>query len=310
LGLGAVAALACAFGTARAQDESLVPDRPAGAARAQELDEAGPRGQMSFTYQNQKTQDLVLSHTTASSPIVRTQLIDVAVSYRIKDRWTIHAGLPVISRESTPTPSHNPLRIVPPRVDSDFVDDGQYHTYLQDLRLGASYLAVDELVSVEPYLEYGIPASNYPFFAASAVGRNLQTIEVGTTLAYRPPFLKWYFSLRAGYQMADKVLGYDIDAMRVTADAAYFISPRLTLNAFLNSKNGKGFDPPATFDMTSELWYRHDQLTRHNYANAGVGLDWSLSDRNVLNFTLIKMVHAEDVFRLQRAMSVSWSRPF
>ena len=277
---------------------------------AQENDEAAPRGQMSFTYQNQKTQDLVLSHGTLNSPVVRTHLIDVAVSYRFKDRWTIHAGLPFISRESTPTQSHNPLNLVPPVLDSDFVDDGHYHTYAQDLRLGASYRVLDEPVSVEPYLEYGIPASDYPFFAASTVGRNLQTIEAGTTVAYRPPFLQWYFSLRAGYQMADKVLGYDIDAMRVTADAAYFINPRMTLNLFLTSKNGKGFDAPAVPDFTSPLWYRHDQITRHNFKNLGAGVDWSLDGRNVLNFTLLKMVHAEDVFRLQRGVSVSLTRAF
>lgn len=291
-GIAAVAALACSL------------------AAAQENDVTASRGQMSFTYQNQKTQDLVLSHGTLNSPVIRTHLIDFAASYRIKERWTVHAGLPVISRESTPTGSHNPLNLVPPQPDSDFVDDGHYHTYLQDLRLGASYRVLDEPVSLEPYLEYGIPASDYPFFAASTVGRHVQTIEAGTTVAYRPPFLQWYFSLRAGYQMADKVLGYDIDAVRITADAAYFVSPRLTLNLFLTSKNGKGFDPPVTPDFTSTLWYRHDQLTRHNFKNLGAGVDWSLDERNVLNFTLLKMVHAEDVFRLQRGLSVSLTRSF
>ena len=310
VGLAAVAVLAGAFGTARAQDELLVPERTLGAAAAQEPETAGPRGQMSFTYQNQKTQDLVLSHATFAGAAVNTHLIDFAVSYRIKDRWAIDAGLPFISREWKGGPSHNPLVIIPPQLDSEFVDDGHFHTFLQDLRLGASYLVTSEPIAFAPYFEYGIPASDYPFFAASAVGRHLQTLEVGTTLAYRPPFLKWYFSLRTGYQMADKVLGYDTNATRTTADAAYFINPRLTFNVFLTSKNGKGFDPTVTPPMTSELWYRHDQLTRHNFANLGVGIDWSLGDRNALNFTLLKMVHAEDVFRLRRAMSVSLSRSF
>jgi hypothetical protein len=178
------------------------------------------------------------------------------------------------------------------------------------LRLGASYLVTMAPVAFETYLEYGIPASDYPFFAAAAIGRNLQTIEVGTSLAYRPPFLSWYFSLQMGYQMADKVLGYDIDAMRVTADAKYFVNPRVALNVFLASKNGKGFNPPVLPDFSSELWYRHDQLTRHNFQNLGVGVDWSLGDRNVVNFTLLRMVHAEDVFKLRRALSVSLSRSF
>jgi hypothetical protein len=305
--LAAVVILACAFETARAQDESLVPERTLRAAR--ESDEAEPRGQMSVTYQNQKAQGLALSHATLNTGAIRAQALDFAASYRIKERWAIYGGLPFIAREAL-APSHNPLNIVPPQLDSDFVDDGHFHIYAQDLRLGTSYLVTDEIIAVEPYLQYGIPASDYPFFAVAAIGRQLQTIEVGTSLAYRPPFLKWYFSARIGKEMADKVLGYDIDAMRVTVDASYFVSPRLALNVFLTSKNGKGFNPPVTPDLTSELWYRHDQLTRHNFRNLGVGVDWSLGERNALNLTLLRMIHAEDVFKLRRAISAGLSRSF
>jgi hypothetical protein len=303
------AVLAFASGAALAQDETFVLDRSRDGARAQPDVESESRGRMTVTYQNQKAQDLAFSHGTNRTGPIRAQALDFAVSYRIMDRWTINAGLPVIAREAA-APSHNPRNIIPPQLDSEFVDDGHFHPAFQDLRLGASYLVTSEPISFETYLEYAIPASDYPFFAASAIGRNLQTIEIGTTLAYRPPFLKWYFSLQMGYQMADKVLGYDINAVRVTADAAYFINPRLTLVTFLASKNGKGWDPPVIPDFTSELWYRHDQLTRHNFQNLGVGIDWSLNDRDVLNFTMLKMVHAEDVFKLRRAVSVSVSRSF
>jgi hypothetical protein len=292
-------------GTARAQDEPLVPERP----RPSRLDESEPRGQFAVTYQNQKTQDLVTSHGTLKQQPIRAQALDFAVTYRIKDRWTVNAGLPYIGREAA-TPSHNPLNVIPPQLDSEFVDDGHFHPAFQDLRFGASFLVTSEPILIEPYVEYAIPASDYPFFAASAIGRHLQTLEIGTTLAYRPPFLKWYFSLQTGYVMADKVLGYDINAMRSTADAVYFLSPRLALNVFLHSRNGKGFDAPIAPNFTTEIWYRHDQITRHNYTNLGVGFDWSLSERNALNVSLLKMTHAEDVFKLRRAVSVTWSRPF
>jgi hypothetical protein len=61
---------------------------------------------------------------------------------------------------------------------------------------------------------------------------------------------------------------------------------------------------------TSEAWYLHDRYLRHNYANLGVGVDWALGDRNVLNVTTLKMVHLEDVFKLRRALSVTLSRSF
>ena len=281
-------------------------------AEAQEAVEPAPRGQIAVTYQYQKAQNLAGEGYTINSAPITTHLIDVAATFRIKDRWTVMAGLPFIAREWKGGPSHNPLNIVPPQYDSEFVDDGHFHGFFQDLRLGASYLAFSEPIIVEPYLEYGIPASDYPFFAASAVGRNLQTLEVGSTFAYRPPFLPWFFSMRAGYVMVDSVLGIDTDAMRVTADAVHFFNERIALNVFLSSKNGGGTSPSAgeTPDFTSESWYRHDQVTRHNYATMGLGVDWSLDGRNTVNFTVLRMLHAEDVFELREALSVTFSRPF
>jgi outer membrane putative beta-barrel porin/alpha-amylase len=305
-GVAAVAA-ACWLGSVEAQDSDETITR----ARAIDAQDGEPsRGQMSITYQYQRAQDLVLSSRTNPTAPLTTHLIDFAVSYKVGDRWTLSAALPVISREWKGPPSHDPLKINPPQLDSEFVDDGHFHTFFQDLRVGASYRVTSQPILFEPYIEYGVPTSDYPFFAASSVGRNLLTTEVGSTLAYQPPFLKWFFSMRAGYSMADEVLGYSTDAMRVTVDAVYFLNPRLTLNGFLFSKNGKGIDTSVPFDMTSEMWYRHDQITRHNFMNLGFGVNWAVNERSVLNFTTLKMVHAEDVFKLRDALSVSLSRSF
>jgi hypothetical protein len=276
--------------------------------RARRADAEG-RGEMALTYQYQRAQDLVSEDFVIASAPITTHLVDFAVSYRVNDRWTVNAGLPVISREWKGGPSHNPLNIVPPQYDSEFVDDNHFHTFLQDLRLGAGYLLLYDPVSLEVHLEYGIPASDYPFFAASAVGRNLQTIEVGATASYRPPFLPWFFSMRTGYVMTDKVLGVDTNAVRVTADATRFMNERIALNVFITSKNGKGITPPRAPSNT-ELWYRHDQIIRHNYINLGIGVNWALGDRHVLNFTTLRMIHVEDVFKLRDALSVTLSRSF
>jgi len=305
IGVALLLGLLAAIQTLGAQEGDI--SRPA--KPATRADTEG-RGEMALTYQYQRAQNLVSEDFTIASAPITTHLLDFAVSYRINERWTVAAGLPLISREWKGGPSHNPLNIVPPQYDSEFVDDGHFHTFFQDLRIGAAYLLVEQPVSLEVHLEYGIPASDYPFFAASAVGRHVQTIEAGATASYRPPFLPWYFSLRTGYVMTDPVLGIDTDAMRVTADATRFMNERIALNAFLTSKNGKGISPQPTPDFTSELWYRHDQVIRHNYANVGVGVNWALGDRSVLNFTLLKMVHAEDIFELRDALSVTLSRPF
>lgn len=301
-------AMFCALNLSPSAVEAQEGDIPRMGEPARRADAEG-RGEMALTYQYQRAQDLVSEDFVIGSAPITTHLIDFAVSYRVKDRWTVNAGLPVISREWKGGPSHNPLNIVPPQYDSEFVDDNHFHTFLQDLRLGAGYLLLAEPVSLEVHLEYGIPASDYPFFAASAVGRNLQTIEVGATASYRPPFLPWFFSMRTGYVMTDKVLGVDTNAVRVTADATRFMNERIALNVFITSKNGKGITPPLAPSNT-ELWYRHDQIIRHNYINLGIGVNWALGDRHVLNFTTLRMIHVEDVFKLRDALSVTLSRSF
>jgi hypothetical protein len=288
--------------------EAQESDIPRVGEPARRADAEG-RGEMALTYQYQRAQDLISEEFVIPSAPITTHLIDFAVSYRIKDRWTVNAGLPVISREWKGGPSHNPLNIVPPQYDSEFVDDNHFHTFAQDLRFGAGYLLLEQPVSLEVHLEYGVPVSDYPFFAASAVGRHLQTIEVGATAAYRPPFLPWYFSLRTGYVMTDEVLGVDTNAVRVTADATRFMNARIALNLFVTSKNGKGITPPRA-PSTTELWYRHDQIIRHNYINLGIGVNWALGERHVMNITALRMVHAEDVFKLRDALSVTLSRSF
>ena len=167
----AMAALAGWVGAVEAQDSDETITR----ARAIDAQGGEPsRGQMSFTYQYQRAQDLKFaSGATLHSAPVTTHLIDFAVSYRVGDRWTLSAALPVISREWKGGPAHDPLKIIPPQLDSEFVDDNHFHTFTQDLRLGASYRVTSGPIFFEPYIEQAIPTSDYPFFAASTVGRNL-----------------------------------------------------------------------------------------------------------------------------------------
>jgi hypothetical protein len=278
------------------------------------VDELPPerRGVVAFTYQYAESQDLVSSQigTLPSAPIT-THLIDFDVQYVIKPRWTVFGGLPLISRKFEGPPSHDPMMIIPPHPESEFVDDHEYHTFWQDWRLGARYLLKTEPVTIEPFVSLGLPSTDYPFFGAAAVGRNLQFAEVGTNIGYRPPFLRWYFGLEAGYVFSEEPLDININATRISGEAVYFVNPRIALTTFFSSKNGKGWAVSATpFDRTSELWYHHDQFTRHNFINAGLGVDWSLNERHVLNFTMIRMVHAEDVFDINEALSISLKRSF
>jgi hypothetical protein len=281
-----------------------------GATAAQEGE--GHRGQMSFSYQYSEARDIIGAHITIPTTPLYTRLVDFGVDYALNDRWSISAGLPLMSRKVyDPNRSHDPLFIIPPHTESEFIDDGQFHTYWQDLRLEGRYVALTEPFIVEPYLELTIPMSDYPFFANAAAGQRLHKQEYGATLAYRPPFLQWYFSMRMGYSNAPSTLGVSIDGVRVDGEAIRFLSPRISLKVFFSSKHNKGMVVPTTpIDRTTELWYYHDRMIRHNYIAAGIGTDIVLGNRNSLGIDWIKMPHAQDVFQLSKAFNITVSRSF
>ena len=300
-----LAALALAWTAARAQDVTRDP--------------TARRGEMEITYQHSKEQNLVTSNFgTLQTYVLTNQSLDFNVRYALKDRWTIEGGLPLISRkwggdgklpEDGAGYNHNPMNFIPPHPEATFVDDGQYHTYFQDWRLGARYLLLRDPVIIEPYLMLGLPSTDYPFLGSAAPGEHVSRQEIGSTFAYRPPFLNWYFSVEIGYQYVEKTLGVNKNATRVDAEIVYFVNPKIAVKLFASSKNGHGIEPPVP-DLTSDIWYHHDQLIRHNYINAGLGMDWFLSSRNAVNVSWIQMVHAEDIFNLDGALSFSLSRGF
>jgi len=291
------------------------------AVRAQDVtrDPTARRGEIDITYQYSEEQNLETSNFgTIPTKLLTTQSVDFNVRYALKERWTIEGGLPLISRkwdgdgqlpEDPIGAAHDPMRFVPPHPEATFVDNGRYWTYFQDWRVGARYLLLRDPVIVEPYLMLGFPATDYPFLGSAVPGEHVRRQEIGSTVAYRPPFLNWYFSVEIGYQYVEKTLDVNKNATRVDAEIVYFVNPKIAVKLFASSKNGHGILVPP-IDFTSDVFYHHDQLIRHNYINAGLGTDWSLSSRNVVNVSWIQMVHAEDIFHLRGAVSVSLSRGF
>ena len=305
------AAVACCVCMARAHEAHAQrvgngSTRERAGARASE-----PRGQMSFTYQYQKSPESRPAQGTSQLRTDHDTSIDVAAQLSSQRSLDVNAGLPFISREWKGGPSHDPLNIVPPQFDSEFVDDGHFHGFFQDLRLGASYLAYNGPIMFEPYLEYGIPASDYPFFAASAVGRQSADARSRVGVRLSPAVPEVVFLDENGLRDGRFRARLSTRTRCASPQTRCVSSARVDTERFVTSKNGGGVSPPEVPpDRTSELWYRHDQFTRHNYMNVGVGVDWSLGERNVLNFTMLRMVHAEDIFELDEALSVSFSRSF
>lgn len=242
----------------------------------------------------------------------------VSGSYAISDRWTVMASLPWIKKRHQGALPHDAVadfqNYMPP--DLRVIDTGEYHGGLQDLYFGVQYLAKDGPLSISPFIVYGTPVNDYPFYAHSALGRNIWHIPVGAALSYTPHFSDFYFSGDIAYVFTEKSLGVDISHWLINARVSYYVTPRFAPMVFVSVKHGTqglGFPDdftPGIFDFDSEDWYYHDRTIKHNWVNAGVGFHWTINADYQLSGTLFKMVNPEQVNVVERAWSLGVTRYF
>ncbi len=242
----------------------------------------------------------------------------VSGSYAIYDRWTVMASLPWIEKRHTGALPHNPVldfqNYTPP--DLRIIDNGDYHGGWQDLYVGVQYLAKDGPLSISPFIVYGTPTHDYPFYAHSALGRNIWHIPVGAAFSYTPYFSDFNFSGDIAFVITEKSLGVDVNHWLINARVSYYLTPRFAPMVFVSTKTGRkglafpeDFDP-ATFDFDSDQWYYHDRTIKHNWVNAGVGFHWVINADYELSGTLFKMVNPEQVNIVERAWSLGVTRFF
>lgn len=281
-------------------------------AFTQEAQSSEPRGAMGLTYQYINAANLAAPGSVIPTGPTDTHSLNFAVDYAIGTRWTLNASLPLITKRYKGRFPHNPLGIIPPKTDVEFIDDGHYHTSFQDLHVGAHYLATSETaaVSVAPFVSLGIPSNDYVFFAQAAVGQNLNRLELGTSIAYQPPFLNLYMNLDVSRVLVEETLGFNVDHWRLDAEVGRFLTPRLAASTFISIKEGNGFYPTEFPSRTDEFWFQHDRLTRHNYVNFGFAANLTLNARDRLTFSAVKAVHTEAVFITRYAVSAGVTRAF
>lgn len=268
-------------------------------------------GDIAITYQRSHTDGLELSQGV-SVPTGKTDdnAIDVAFSYNLTDRLSLTAGLPYIIKRFNGAGIHDPATIIPPQ-DSEFIDDGKYHGYLQDLRLGARYLVLDGEFKLEPYFEFSTPIGDYPFFAAAAPGQQLNKYEYGTSLGWYPALDDYFANLSVSHVTVERTLGLNVDHWRFGLDAGYFITPHLVVRGLLIAKQGNGLDGLTELpDHSNLIFYHHDQLVKHNYFNAGGAIDWMVDKDLTLSFGGQRIVRGSNIYLLKYSFFLTIRKSF
>lgn len=259
-----------------------------------------------------------------------TQVVMLSGDYSFADGWTVFGSLPYVrKRFNSEVPwggdPHNPndfywVDFVP--SDKRFWDDGNYHSDFQDLSIGVSYTAVEGgPLTVAPFMSYGVPVSDYPFFAKAAIGKSLWTLPVGVNLNYVPYFSDWHFDVSFAYVFSEKPLNVNVDYSVLYLSAGYWFKPNFSANAFLAGKyTWKGyqlsdfqddiFTAVYPDDFGTAEWYNHDRLFAARHASFGVGFDYFLNEDYKMSGSVSTGIWEETTTESDYALTLSVTRFF
>ena len=262
-----------------------------------------------------------------------SQILMLSGDYAINDRWTVFAALPYVRKRFKSEvvwggDPHNPndpywIDFVPP--DKRFWDDGDYHGDFQDFSIGVSYRVAKGPWTLNPYISYGVPATDYPFFAKAAIGTNLWTVPIGTSFSYVPYFSDWHFDGNVAYVFSEEPLGVNVDYWLVHLSAGYWFKANLSVNAFLSLKyvrdgisllspdffSDDAADPPVyPDDYDTEEWWQHDRQVGNRNLNFGLGFDYFFSPQWKVSGSGYKSVWTDESNEIDFAFTLSFTRFF
>jgi len=286
---------------------------------------AAGHGSISIGYQQTYVDGLRRdSHTVIDAGEGTMRSLQLDAQYFLSDRWSLRAGIPFVSNvfhgsphcpTTEPVQCRNMPALNPQRPESRFQDDDRYHGTWQDWHFGASYHATPRPGwFLTPSLTVWIPSHNYTFFSNAAPGQRIWKLEPALELAHQFDFTNLYYRARYGYVLTEKVLDTRMSHHRLELELGWFINERLTARVFTIGKKGDGYSlqelGPLTAGRSNDYWYHHDQIVKHDFAEAGIGFDYHFSSPYTLSAAWHDMLWGESVINFRHAIEVRLTREF
>lgn len=242
----------------------------------------------------------------------------LSAAYSISERWKLFASIPYVQRRHSGVgPGAHVFaefnQFEPP--DTRIIDDGSYTGGFQDLSFGVQYHAVDgPRFSLSPYVSYGTPVTDYPFYGAAAIGRHLNELHLGLSMELRPYFSDWLFHGDVTYAISEQELGVDLNYWLAYVAAGYYVTPRFIPRIYIsgreapNAIKGEYIDNVVGWD--SEYGWRHDQILKHSFINAGIGADYLVSERYSISGTYYRSIRSDNIYELEAAFTIGLTYNF
>jgi hypothetical protein len=272
-----------------------------------------PKGEGSVTVSFQDS--LVRKHYFGLNPVdrgeIRLQSVVVDFSYGITDNLAVGVGLPWIRGRYTGSAPH------PALPGAAFLDDGKYHSGLQDFRVDVRYNLTRDLLVITPYASIAIPSNDYSFLAHAAVGRQLKEVQFGVFVArlLDPVIPGAFVQTRFGVGVPEQTLGYRPVRSNVDFEVGYFVNESFRVFALgMGQLTHDGIDIPPLGGSTlaNPLFVHHDQIGRENALKFGAGAALTINDRIDVFATVIRTVSARNghafAYNAQTGVTYSFGR--
>jgi hypothetical protein len=328
-----LASIATFVGPSYAQISDSTNEPPPAVSETSETQKG--HGSISVAYLNTLANGMVFAPNQPAAPggTVRSRGVALDLDYYFADQWSVDIGIPFLSNRYDGTAPHCPTTappqcksppntgpppLSPQHPESQFLDDGKFHSAWQDWDLGVSYHTNIGDYYITPSITAYSPSHDYTFFANAAVGQDLWKLEMAISLAHQFEFSNVYYRVGYGYVFAEKTLGISINHSKLDLELGYFINEKLSVRMFGIGKDGDGLSGDELAGLfinpdgqtTNKYWYHHDQIAEHNYFGAGVGFDYAIGNRYTLSSSVQKLVWGESVFNFKYAFEFRLTKAF
>jgi hypothetical protein len=295
-----LALLAAAPGTAWGQTQAWVPGKGHGTA--------------TVAVQQLYISTHTLSDGTHGFPGTLTnRSVFLGLDYGLSDRWAINVQLPYKSNMFDGPGVHDPDTLDDDH-DQHFIDDGEFHSGWQDVRVSLRYQWRSKPWMVTPFIAYGTPTHDYVTFAHSALGTGQWHLQAGVNVGrqFAPPLQNLYFQAGYAYSVMQEVEDRRVNHSTFSGEIGYFFTPKFSMSLLLvGQKTYNGFDFPEDYPNShDDHFYHHDQNLRNDFWNIGASANYQFNDRYGGFLTYGHTLWGENTHLIDYAYTVGISRSF
>jgi hypothetical protein len=171
-------------------------------------------------------------------------------------------------------------------------DDGNTHTTLTDLRVGARYQVLDEPIAVSPHIAVTIPVASYETVGNTVAGRHLKALHLGLGIGHvfgeaTYVHLLYEFSVVEKYDRTPVTAAIGQDRSDFAATIGHkLLDQRLDIHIDANGRITHGgvnfseinFAAPSSDPATFDIAQYHDPLLAETIYLVGGGVGYQLNN--------------------------------